>query len=76
MKAASALMGLVGAFVTLPPEYTVEGLRVLAGVTYLGSNAKARRELGYAPRSLEDGLRDTLAQEMRQLGLTPPAARV
>jgi nucleoside-diphosphate-sugar epimerase len=45
-------------------------------VTYLGSNAKARRELGYAPRSLEDGLRDTLAQEMRQLGLTPPAARV
>lgn len=76
MKAASALMGLVGAFVTLPPEYTAEGLRVLAGVTYLGSNAKARRELGYAPRSLEDGLRDTLAQEMRQLGLTPPAARV
>ena len=73
MKAASALMGVVGAVVTLPPEYTAEGLRVLAGVTYFGSNAKARRELGYEPRSLEEGLRETLAVEMRQLGMTPPS---
>lgn len=27
------------------------------GVTYWGTDAKARRELGYAPRSLDDGLR-------------------
>ena len=67
MKAASSLMGVVGALVTVPPEYTAEGLRVLAGVTYLGSNAKARRELGYAPRSLEDGLRTTLAWEQDRL---------
>jgi nucleoside-diphosphate-sugar epimerase len=73
MKAASAVMGAVGALVSLPPELTAEGLRVLAGVTYLGSNAKARRELGYDPRSLQDGLRETLALEMRELGLTPPA---
>ena len=57
----------------LPPELTPEGLRVLAGVTYFGSNAKARRELGYTPRSLEEGLRETLAQEMRNLGMTPPS---
>jgi nucleoside-diphosphate-sugar epimerase len=69
MKAASALMGVVGAVVSLPPELTAEGLRVLAGVTYLGSNAKARRELGYDPRSLEDGLRGTLAHEMHLLGM-------
>lgn len=67
MKAASVLMGVVGAVVTLPPELTAEGLRVLAGVTYLGSNEKARRELGYSPRPLEDGLRETLAWEQRLL---------
>jgi nucleoside-diphosphate-sugar epimerase len=49
---------------------TAEGLRVLAGVTYFGSNAKARRELGYAPRSLADGLRVTLEHEMRELGIS------
>jgi nucleoside-diphosphate-sugar epimerase len=69
MKAASAVMGAVGALIALPPELTAEGLRVLAGVTYLGSNEKARRELGYVPRSLEDGLRTTLAHEQQQLAI-------
>ena len=72
MKAASMLMGGIAPLVSLPPELTAEGLRVLAGVTYLGSNAKARRELGYDPRPLEIGLRETLAREMRDLGMTPP----
>jgi nucleoside-diphosphate-sugar epimerase len=45
---------------TLPPELTAEYLRVAAGTTYLGSNAKARRELGFAPRALLDGFRDVL----------------
>lgn len=48
-----------------------EFLRVAAGVTYLGSNAKARQELGYDPRPLEEGLRDTVAHEMRLLGISP-----
>ena len=61
-------------FVTLPRDYSSEFLRLSAGVTYLGSNAKAREQLGYAPRSLEDGLRETLPAEMRALGLAPPAA--
>jgi dihydroflavonol-4-reductase len=30
------------------------------GVTYWASDEKARRELGYAPRGLEQGLRDLL----------------
>lgn len=51
----------------LPESYTSEGLRVIAGVTYLGSNAKARRELGYDPRPLRDGLRETLEHEMKLL---------
>ena len=50
-----------------------ERLRDLAGVTYLGNNAKARRALGFEPRSLEVGLRETLAHEMRQLGKEPAA---
>jgi nucleoside-diphosphate-sugar epimerase len=33
------------------------------GVTFWATDAKARAELGYAPRSLEDGLRDTLNAE-------------
>jgi nucleoside-diphosphate-sugar epimerase len=31
------------------------------GVTYWATDRKAREELGYAPRSLEEGLRETLA---------------
>ena len=51
-----------------------ERLRDLAGVTYLGSNAKARRELGYVPRPLAVGLRETLAHEMQLLGMAAPAS--
>src|SRR3989441_12851973 len=51
-----------------------ERLRDLAGVTYLGNNAKARRELGFDPRPLEDGLRETLQHEMRLLGIRPVAS--
>ncbi len=38
-------------------------IRSSDGVTYWASDEKARRELGYAPRGLEQGLRDTLAAE-------------
>jgi len=51
-----------------------ERLRDLAGVTYLGSNAKARRELGFDPRPLEVGLRETLQHEMHLLGMTSTAS--
>ncbi len=51
-----------------------ERLRDIAGVTYLGNNAKARRELGIDPRPLEDGLRETLQHEMRLLGIGPAAS--
>ena len=51
----------------LPPTYTSEGLRVIAGVTYLGDNSKAKRELGYNPRSFREGWGETLRHEMRLL---------
>ena len=50
-----------------------ELLRVGAGATYLGSNAKATRELGLHHRPLEEGLRETLLAEMRALGMPPRA---
>ena len=49
-------------------------LRVNAGVTYLGSSAKAERELGFRARPLEEGMRETVLHEMRLLGMHPPPA--
>ena len=62
-------MSVLEAIVPIPENYTAEGLRTIAGVTYLGDNAKARRELGYAPRPLREGLTETLQHEMRLLGI-------
>jgi nucleoside-diphosphate-sugar epimerase len=58
-------------FVSLPDLYTSESLRVIAGVTYLGSSAKAERELGFRARPLDEGLGETLAHEMKLLGMQP-----
>ena len=53
----------------LPPSYTSEGLRVIAGVTYMGDNSKARRELGYKPRPFREGWTETVRHEMKLLGM-------
>jgi nucleoside-diphosphate-sugar epimerase len=74
LRALAGVMGLVERVVPVPAQYTAEYLRVGAGVSYLGDNAKARRDLGYDPRPLAEGLRDTLLYEMRQLGMPLPAA--
>ena len=50
-----------------------ETLRVMAGATYQGTATKAERELGWRARPIEDGLRETLLNEMRELGMKPPA---
>ena len=52
----------------LPETYTSEGLRVIAGVTYIGDNSKAKRELGYKPRSFRQGWEETMRHEMSLLG--------
>lgn len=50
--------GTMRAVATVAPSLrpTADRLRVATGVTYLGSDAKAREELGFAPRSLAEGL--------------------
>jgi nucleoside-diphosphate-sugar epimerase len=69
LRGASVLAELVERVLPLPDEYSAEYLRVNAGTTYIGSNAKARQELGWTPRTLEEGLRETLAYEKQALGL-------
>ena len=70
LKLLSKVMGMIDGIIPLPKEYTAEGLRVIAGVTYLARNEKAQQELGYDVRPLEEGLRETLLHEMNQLGMT------
>ena len=53
----------------MPESYTSEGLRIIAGATYLGDNSKACRELGFDPRQLRLGLEQTLRHEMTLLGM-------
>ena len=67
MKAAARLLSLVEKVVPLTGAYSAEGIRTLAGVTYFGSNEKARRDLGLTMRPLADGLRETAHYEMDRL---------
>jgi len=72
MKLLAAVMRAVGALVPLPENYRYESLRVMAGVSYGGSSAKAERELGWSCRSLEVGLRATILDCMGEIGMRPP----
>jgi nucleoside-diphosphate-sugar epimerase len=67
LRLSSRIMVPVSSIFNLPSFYRPETLRVSAGVTYLGSNEKARKELGYSPRTLEEGFREYLPQRMREL---------
>jgi nucleoside-diphosphate-sugar epimerase len=60
LRAAAVLMGGFERILPVPPEFTAEGLRVLAGTTYIGSNQRAREELGWTVRPLREGLEETL----------------
>jgi dihydroflavonol-4-reductase len=66
-RALAPLARLLERIVTLPPDYRAERLRVLAGVTYLGDNTKARRELGLEHRPLQSGLEETVSHELNRL---------
>lgn len=69
MKTAARAMDLLEKFLPVSDTYAAESLRTLAGVTYLGSNSKARLDLGYNPRPLEEGLTETILHELKLLNL-------
>lgn len=72
LRAMAGFMGGIGKLLPLPAAYQRESLRVAAGVTYLGDNAKARRELGYQPRPLAEGWPETVLATIEKLGLAAP----
>jgi nucleoside-diphosphate-sugar epimerase len=68
LRLTATLMEFVGQMVDLPVALTPEALRVIAGVTYLGSSEKAVRALGFTPRPLSVGMEQTLEFELREMG--------
>lgn len=62
MKLSIPIGPVVGKLMGFPPNLA-ELIRSSDGVTYWASDEKARRELGYSPRPLDTGLRETLAAE-------------
>jgi dihydroflavonol-4-reductase len=58
-KLAIPLAPVIGPMFKLPPNLR-EVIRSAQGVTYWATHEKATRELGYTPRDLESGLRQTL----------------
>jgi nucleoside-diphosphate-sugar epimerase len=60
LKLSAPLGPVVGPLMGFPPNLG-EMIRSTDGVTYWASDAKARRDLGFAPRDLDTGLRETVA---------------
>jgi nucleoside-diphosphate-sugar epimerase len=69
LKAMTPIGPLIGRVMNQPPNLR-ELISSADGVTFWASYEKAGRELGYAPRGLEEGLRQTLEAE----GKIPAAA--
>jgi nucleoside-diphosphate-sugar epimerase len=67
LQAAAGVTRIIEMAIRVPPPLSSESLRVLAGVTYLGSSARAGEELGWTARPLADGLAATLRHEQRLL---------
>lgn len=60
MKLSIPIGPLVGKLMGFPPNLA-ELIKSSDGVTYWASDAKARAQLGYRPRDLDTGLRETVA---------------
>jgi dihydroflavonol-4-reductase len=69
MKLMTPIGPVVGKLMGQPPNLS-ELISAADGVTYWAKHDKAIEQLGYSPRGLEQGLRDTLAAE----GKLPAAA--
>ncbi|HEV7399591.1 MAG TPA: NAD-dependent epimerase/dehydratase family protein [Solirubrobacterales bacterium] len=64
MKALTPVGPLVGKLMGQPPNLR-ELISSADGVTFWASHEKASRELGYSPRGMDVGMRDTLAADER-----------
>jgi nucleoside-diphosphate-sugar epimerase len=68
-RGMARLSAVLDRVLPIPRNYRAETLRTSAGTTYLGDNDKARRELGYDPRPLRQGLAETLPAWMAEAGI-------
>ena len=66
------VMTLVAALVPVPQQYHPETFAALNNVTWWVTHEKSRQELGYNPRSYQEGLRETILHEMNKLGISRP----
>jgi len=64
IKAMTPIGPLVGKLMGQPPNLR-ELISSADGVTFWASHEKASRELGYSPRGMEEGLRQTLEADER-----------
>jgi nucleoside-diphosphate-sugar epimerase len=71
LRALGAVKGVVGRLRQAPDDEVAEWLRIHAGATCLGSSKKAARAFSFHERPLDEGLRETLIEDMRALGMTP-----
>ena len=71
VRAIAGVLSTIESVLPAAAQAAVENLRVVGGATYLGSNARAVRELEWRVRPLKDGLTETLRAEMIDLGMTP-----
>jgi dihydroflavonol-4-reductase len=62
MKLAAPAGPVLGKLMGFPPNFK-ELISASDGVTYWAKDDKARRELGYTPRDLDTGLRETLSAD-------------
>ncbi|MGD9099950.1 MAG: NAD-dependent epimerase/dehydratase family protein [Anaerolineae bacterium] len=60
LRPLPALVEVLERFMPVPQMYSAEFFRTL-GVTFIGRSDKARRELGWQPRPLREGMRETMA---------------
>ena len=70
MKAMTPIGPLVGKLMGQPPNLR-ELISSADGVTFWATHEKATRELGYAPRGMEEGMRQTLEGDDRFPSPTP-----
>jgi len=74
VKPLAPVVSLTQTFLPMPPILSLDAV-LITDVTYLARADKAQRELGWTPRPLDDGFRETLASMDRprpQRMLTPP----
>jgi dihydroflavonol-4-reductase len=62
MKMSAPLGPVIGPAMGFPPNLR-ELISASAGVTYWARDDKARRELGFQPRGIDEGLKDTIAAD-------------